>query len=120
VRADITRWQCWQLAHWSPATGAFIFENLIKGLLNMGPPDPAALKKGEEAFAALASVLDGHLAGRDYLVGKSLTLADFSVAANLALAQPAKIPVDKYPNITRWYGRIAATEAWKKTEPKMG
>ncbi|MBI3709257.1 MAG: glutathione S-transferase family protein, partial [Proteobacteria bacterium] len=54
------------------------------------------------------------------LVGKSLTLADFSVAANLALAQPAKIPVDKYKNIMRWYGRIAATEAWKKTEPKMG
>ena len=117
VRADIARWQFWQAAQWSKATGTLVWENMIKKFLNLGAPDPAKIKEGEELFHTSAAALDGHLKDRDYLVGSGPTLADFSVAAMLVYAQPARLPLERYGHIRAWYGRIAQLEAWKKALP---
>lgn len=116
-RADISRWQCWELAHWSPALEILIRENLFKKLLKMGEPDQAEIKKGEEATHRFAQILDRHLQGRKYLVGDALTLADISVAAVLMYRQPARLPLENYKNINRWYAQIEKLDAWQKTAP---
>src|SRR5437868_3441327 len=47
ARADITRWQCWQLSHWgAEACQPLVFNRLVKKLLNLGPPDEAAVARG--------------------------------------------------------------------------
>jgi len=118
TRADVTRWLCWDLAHWTPATQSLNFERLFKKIARIGEPDPAAVDKGLANFHRFASVLDGHLShGRQYLVGTALTLADTSVAAGLTYAAEAQIPVDGYANIERWFGSIAKLDAWKATAP---
>jgi len=46
-RADIARWQFWQLAHWgAEACQPLTFQRLVKKILNLGPPDEAAIAKG--------------------------------------------------------------------------
>src|SRR5439155_10765431 len=81
TRADIMRWQCWQLAHWGKeACEPLIFNRLVKKILNLGPPDEAAVAKGTNSFHKEATMLDGHLGKQPYLVGKEITLADFAVA----------------------------------------
>jgi glutathione S-transferase len=117
ARADIARWQFWQASQWGKATGTLVWENMVKKLLNLGNPDPAKIKEGEELFHASAAVLDGHLKDREYLVGKGPTLADFSVAAPLIYAQPARFPLDKYGNIRAWYARLENLDSWKKALP---
>lgn len=117
VRADVARWQCWDLEHWTRATQTLAFERLGKKLIRMGEPDPAAIEKGTQDFHRFAAVLDGHLAGRDYLVGRHLTLADLSVAVGLTYAAPANIPVGGYQNIQRWFASIEKLDAWKSTAP---
>ncbi len=119
VRADIARWQFWQASQWNKATGMLVWENMIKKFLNLGAPDPAKIKEGEELFHASAAVLDGHLKDRQYLVGNGLTLTDFSVAASLIYARPARLPLEKYENIRAWYARIESLDAWKKALPAM-
>ena len=118
-RADICRWQFWQASQWNRGTGMLVWENLIKKFLNLGAPDPAKIKEGTELFHASAAVLDGHLKDREYLAGKNLTLADFSVAAMLVYAGPGHYPLESYGNIRAWYGRIAAHDAWKRALPPM-
>ena len=49
----------------------------------------------------------------------TLTLADFTVVAPLFHAEAAKIPLEKYGNIKRWFGAQAALPAWKETAPQM-
>ncbi len=99
-RADITRWQCWELAHWgAQACGPLTFENLVKKFVNLGAPDQTAVAKATEAFNKEAKVLDAHLAKHKYLVGDVLTLADFTVAAPLFHAQGAGMPVAPYANV---------------------
>jgi glutathione S-transferase len=117
VRADVSRWQCWDLEHWTRATQTLAFERLFKKLIRIGEPDPAAIEKGTQDFHRFAAVLDRHLAGRDYLVGDHLTLADLSIAVGLTYAVPASIPVEGYKNIRRWFASIEQLDAWKSTAP---
>ncbi len=71
VRADIMRWQSWQLAHWGKeGCEPLIFERLVKKFLNLGAADAAVVAKGTEAFNREARVLDAHLAEQPYLAGE--------------------------------------------------
>lgn len=118
VRAKITAWLCWQLDHWNRACNLLVWENLLKKLLNVGAPDPAEVRRGEQLFNTYASELNSHLEGRDYLVGGNLTLADFAVAAPLENAEAARFPLGSYGNIRRWYAGIARLDAWRRTAPQ--
>jgi glutathione S-transferase len=118
VRADITRWQSWQLAHWgSEGCEPLIIERLVKKFLNLGPPDAAVLAKGTESFNREARVLDAHLTKQSYLVGKQPTLADFSVAAPLFYAKEAELPLAPYAHLRDWFDRVSALPAWRETAP---
>jgi glutathione S-transferase len=116
ARADITRWQCWEQAHWVPALVIVIRENVFKPLWGQSP-DSSEIKRGEEAIHKVAPVLDAHLKERSYLVGDHLTLADISVAAILMYDSKARLPLGDYRHVQRWYGRVTQVDAWKATEP---
>ena len=119
-RADITRWQCWELAHWgAQACGPLTFENLVKKFVNLGAPDATAVAKATEAFNKEAKMLDTHLAKHKYLAGDTLTLADFTVAAPLFHAQGAGMPVGPYANVRSWFERVSALPCWGETAPQM-
>jgi glutathione S-transferase len=117
VRADIVRWQSWQLAHWNEGCTPLIFERLVKKLLNLGAPDAAVLAKSSEAFNREARMLDAHLGKQPYLVGKEPTLADFSVAPPLFYATQAELPLASYPQVRDWFERVSALPAWRDTAP---
>jgi glutathione S-transferase len=119
TRADIARWLSWQLAHWGPESCVpLIFQRLVKALLNLGPPDEAIVAKGTDAFHRDAKVLDAHLARQPYLVGDSVTLADFAVAAPLFHAAKAELPLAPYGHVRDWFARVSALPAWAQTAPK--
>lgn len=117
ARAEVMRWMSWSLAHWHGGWQPLQWERFIKPLLFKGTTDAAAVARAEEIFHREARLLDAHLAGREWLVGSGLTLADFSVAAGLGHARPAGLPLEPYGNIRAWYGRIEQLAAWQATAP---
>ena len=120
TRADIMRWQSWQLAHWGKeGCDPLIFNRLVKKLANLGPPDEAEVAKALECFNREAAVLEAHLGKQPYLVGKDVTLADFSVAAPLFHAQAADLPLAPYAKIREWFGRVSALPCWSQTAPQV-
>jgi glutathione S-transferase len=51
TRADIMRWQSWDLAHWGKeACDPLVFQRLVKKFLNLGPPDEAVVAQGLACF----------------------------------------------------------------------
>jgi glutathione S-transferase len=119
VRADITRWQCWQLGHFgADSCVPLVFQRLVKKILNIGPPDASVVEKAIEAFKRDAGVLDSYLGKQRFLVGQALTLADFSVAALLVYAEEAEMPLSQYPRVQEWSGRIFALPAWREAAPQ--
>lgn len=118
-RADVSRWLFWCAAHMAPACTVLVAERFVKKLAGRGGPDPVEEARGEALFAQAATVLDAHLAGRAWVANGRLSLADFSLAAGFALAKPARLPLDPYPNIRAWLERVQALPAWKETTPAM-
>jgi glutathione S-transferase len=115
-RLDVTRWQFWDLHHWDPHCATFLFENIIKPMiLKAGEPDPAALAKGAELFHRSAAVLDGQLKGKRWVTGDTLTVADFSLGAPLNYTDMARLPLESYGEIRRWFAALSALPAWQKT-----
>ena len=119
ARADIVRWQCWQLAHWNgEACQPLVFQRLVKKLLNLGAPEAAVVDNATAAFNREAQMLDAHLAKHGYLVGSAVTLADFSAAAPLFYSKEAELPVASYPRVQDWFARVSALPAWRDTAPQ--
>ena len=120
TRADIMRWQSWQLAHWGKeGCDPLIFNRLVKKLANLGPPNEAEVAKGLECFNREAAVLEALLGRQPYLVGKDVTLADFSIAAPLFHAQASDLPLAAYPKVREWFGRVSALPCWNQTAPQF-
>lgn len=118
TRADIMRWQSWQLAHWQRACQPLQFERVVKPILQLGDPDPQIVEQATKGFHQEATVLNQHLEERTYLINETLTLADFSVASDLTYAGPGQFPLELYPHIQAWYARIEQLPAWQKTTPR--
>ncbi|MEM9089235.1 MAG: glutathione S-transferase family protein [Cyanobacteria bacterium P01_F01_bin.53] len=118
-RADIMRWQSWQLSHWAKDCQPIQFERSVKQVLNMGEPDEKVIARATDIFHAEATVLNEHLATREYLVNDTLTLADFAVASDLTYAAIAQFPLENYPHIRNWYARIEGLPAWQQTAPQQ-
>ncbi len=115
ARADVTRWQFWDAAHFSPQMGTLAFEKIIKGMIGLGEPDATKIQEALGNFRRFAAVLDKRLAGKQYVVGDHLTIADLTLASSLMYAQQVEAPLAEFPNVQAWYARITALEGWKKT-----
>ena len=113
-QADVVRWLAWESAHWdAESCGMVAFEKSSKMVLGLGPPDPAFVARGERNFARFAAVLDGWLEGKTWLLGKHLTIADFSIGALVPSARNMGLPVNDFREIVRWYSGLAALPAWR-------
>ena len=116
-RADVTRWQFWDAAHFSPQLGALAFQRVLKRAFGMGEPDAAKVDEALANFRRFAAVLNGRLDGKRFVVGAALTLADLTIASSLMYARQSEAPVAEFPHLEAWFGRMSDMEAWKKTSP---
>jgi len=116
ARADVSRWMFWACQHFSPAIGVLTWEYIWKKFVTGQDPDPKEVARGEGDLAEAARVLDQHLATRNWLVDDAVTLADYAVAAPLMYREKARLPLDAYPHLLAWFGRIQALPAWQRTD----
>ncbi len=114
-RDAVNQWLFWDVAHWTPSYQPIQFERLIKQMLGLGPADEKVIAATLEKFRREASYLNGVLAGRDFLVGKGATLADFAVGCGLTHAKGMDLPLADYPNVQAWNARVMGLEGFKKT-----
>jgi glutathione S-transferase len=112
---EMIRWFSWNAQHFIRAGGALYFEYIIRPRFGLGEPDQAEVAESRKNFRKYARVLDDHLAGRRWLMGDRLTVADFSVGICLPYAEQAQLPLDDYPNMRRWHDRLSELDGW--TDP---
>jgi len=119
ARADVTRWQFWDAAHFSPPLGTLVFETIIKAMMGLGVPDPRKIDEAITSFRRFGAVLDQRLERKRYVVGSGLTIADLTIAASLTYANQTNAPVGELPNVQSWLERITDLNAWKTTAPAL-
>jgi glutathione S-transferase len=111
--AEVDRWIAWQLAHLGPAMSKVAFENIVKRLTRRGEPDPARIAEGTVEFERLTEILDGALAGREFVAGP-LSLADFALAAHYSLAPAAGLDIARHRRVASWLAQISARDSMKR------
>lgn len=90
---------------------------------NFGIPhglDPALaqglIAYGEAHAPRWLKVLDEHmLAGRSFVCGEAITIADYLGSAFTTLGEAAAFDLSPYPNVRRWVARMKALPSWDKT-----
>jgi glutathione S-transferase len=88
-----------------------IFWNRLVAPMMGAPVDAAAAAAAErDKVPPVLAYLEGELAGRDWLVGETLTLADIAVASPLYNLDYVHPPLDpaRFPSLLRWRAAIAA------------
>ena len=109
-QAEVLRWILWDNHKLSTQIGTLRF------LMNFMPADkrPEAVMPFLQArLKAAYTVLNSHLAGRDWVVGDGPTVADLSCCGYLYYPEPFGFDREDWPNIDLWLDRIAALRGWK-------
>lgn len=107
---EILRWVLWDNNKLCGQAG------MTRFLMNFLPED----KRPAEVIAfyqgrlkAVYTILDQHLAGRDWIVGDGPTNADFSCCGYLYYPEPFGFERAQWTNIDRWLSNIQALDGWK-------
>lgn len=116
-QVELLRWLSWNDCHWAPAVAPFYFEHVVKTTFGMGPPDRDSLRDKAANVVRFASVLDGHLDGRDYIACGRLTISDFQLASMATDWRAAEMPLGGFPNVVKWIDRLGEIPAWADPWP---
>ncbi len=81
--------------------------------------DPAKADDAAQRSQTPLRVLDGALAGKDYLLGKTFTVVDLNVASVISWAALAGIDLKSTPNVAAWMGRCTGRPAFTKVMGMM-
>jgi hypothetical protein len=76
-------------------------------------PDPVILAFLRGRAETAWGILDSHLAGRRFVVGEHLTIADLSLCGYLFWPDEIGVDWNSYPHIRDWLARIAALPRYK-------
>lgn len=109
-RYEVLRWVLWDNHKMSSQAGVMRF------LMNFLPRDKRPQSTIDWLQGRLRSalqVLEGHLGGRDWIVGDGPTVADLSCCGYLFYPEPFGFARADWPNIDAWLSRIAAQPGWK-------
>ncbi|PDT33367.1 glutathione S-transferase [Rhizobium sp. M10] len=107
----LTMWTIWAASQVEPHSVRIVL-TYDNGLENS--------QEGKEAIAAACyglrrplAALEGHLAGRQWIVGDRFTVADLNIAEVLRYAQSETALFDAHPDIKAWIERCQSRPAYK-------
>lgn len=109
-RREVLRWMFWDNHKLSTQIGTCRF------LMNFLPQDKrpeGVIPFLQGRLKAAYTVLNDHLAGRQWIVGDAPTIADLSCCGYLYYPEPYGFSRSDWPQIDAWLDRIAGLPGWK-------
>ncbi len=114
-RASVQRWMFFQAAHVSQAcVPLFLATNARSKAFWQRNVEPRAVDAARTELARWLPVLDGALAGREWLEG-TFSLADIAYAPHFAMIVEGGYDLAPHPNVRAWLERLLARPAWRRT-----
>ena len=117
-RADIVRWQFWELAHFNNAFGTLSFESVAKPNFMQIQGDQELINRSADQLGQFAGVLDEHMQDRLYVVGDTITVADYSIINVEFFKEMVPFDWSSYPHLNHYFDRMRQSQHWLATAPK--
>ena len=100
-RAQMYQWLFWEQYSHETAIAVLRFQKFY-----LKKPDSEIDPNLRPRCLRVLSLMDEHLEGRDYFVGKHLSLADIALVAYTRFSHQADIDLKDYPHVTAWVRRV--------------
>lgn len=107
--ALVQQWLAWEASTYAPALHAFFFALMSE------PRSDSAVDAAREAYLNKIQILDGQLAGRDYVAG-TFSIADIALGAMVPLSFGVGLDLRPYKNLLGWLRRLVKRQAWRENE----
>jgi glutathione S-transferase len=107
-RADMLRWMFWEQYNHEPNVATVRAWLTIVGLDSLTDAQRLSLPVKRQAGEAALALMDRHLAGRQWLVGESISLAEIALYPYTHVAGDGGFELGIYPHLCRWLDRVAA------------
>jgi glutathione S-transferase len=104
--ADMLRWMFFEQYSHEPNIATLRFWVRSVGLDNLTDGQRLQMSGKRHAGNTALKLMDEHLAGRDWFVGGTITLADICLFAYTHVAGDANFELKAYPNVVTWIERI--------------
>ena len=112
ARLDVLQWLFWQVGGFGPMLGQ---AHHFLAYAPMRPDGAAVLPYAQDRYrneaARLYHVLDKQLEDHDYVAADDYSIADMAVFPWCRLHERQQQDLADFPNVARWYDRIAARPA---------
>jgi glutathione S-transferase len=105
-RADMLHWMFWEQYNHEPNIATLRFWIHSVGLDRLADVQRLQIPLKRQAGHAALALMDRRLAGREWLVGNSASLADICLFAYTHVADEADFDLELYPNVIAWLERI--------------
>ena len=107
--AEADMWMEWQR---SDISFAFfpLFQMLVRGL----PGTPEKIERCVTGCGQAFAQLDAQLAGRHFICGDTLSVADIAIGAMMYRYMTLPIERPEMPNLEAWYARLTERPAYRK------
>jgi glutathione S-transferase len=106
--ADMLRWMFWEQYSHEPNIATLRFWMGWLAPDKLSDFQRAQMPQKRTAGNAALKLMDDHLAGRDWFVGSSMSLADICLFAYTHVAGDAEFDLSRYPQVAAWIERIEA------------
>ena len=100
-RAQTYQWLFWEQYSHEPAIAVLRFQKFY-----LKKPDSEIDPNLAPRCRHVLSLMDEHLQGRNYFVGKALSLADIALVAYTRFSHQADIDLSHYPDVAAWVRRV--------------
>jgi glutathione S-transferase len=107
-RADMLRWMFWEQYSHEPNVATLRFWRHFVGEGALTPAQRALIPGKEAAGDAALTLMERHLATREWFAAGRFTLADIALYAYTHVAAEGGFDLSAYPAIGAWLARIAA------------
>ena len=114
-RAEALRLRTWFDRKFEVEVDApILYERMEKRLQRLGPPEAEPLRQGRTALKENLIYLEDLLGRRDWLAGRTLSLAELAAAAHLSVLDYfGEIAWRSYPHLKTWYMRLKSRPSFR-------
>lgn len=115
---EMIRWISWGKEAFVKACDTVHWERGTKLRYGIGPYDDDAVQEGLKQFHIAAHLLEAEMENRRWLVGDAVSYADFRMCTFLPFNDVARLPIEDYPALRRWYAQLEDLDGWR--DPFVG
>ena len=114
---EMIMWISWATHHLNRAGDVFYFWKLIAPEFMDFQPDQSVFDEAMDNWRNFMGILDAQLDGKTWLVGDTLSYADFRVGTVFPFAEAAGLPLAEFPRVAAFADRLMKIDAWRAPFP---